>query len=153
LLNVFWESHDPTHQSFGKQYRNVLFYNSAAQKQAAEDSLKAIRAKTSGGIATPIEPAGSFTIAEDYHQKYLLRKSGGIYHDLRARYPDEKDFIASTAAARLNGYLGCNGSGEALQEEINILGLSSASQERLAEYVTTSCGQKFSGVSCPTSGK
>ena len=149
LLDVFWQSHDPTHQSFGRQYRNVLFYASEDQKQAAYDSLEAVKKRTRGAVVTAIEPAGPFTTAEDYHQKYLLRKAGNIYHDLRTAYPDEKAFRESTAAARLNGYLGCNGSAEALNQELESLGLSPASRQRLVDIVTTSCGRKFSGVTCP----
>ncbi len=149
LLDVFWQSHDPTRQSFGRQYRNVLYYNSNEQQQAAFDSLEETKKRTRGAVVTAIEPFGSFTTAEHYHQKYLLRKAGNIYHDLRAAYPHEKDFRESTAAARLNGYLGCNGSPEALNEELGSLGLSPASRQRLVDIVNTTCGRKFSGVTCP----
>jgi peptide-methionine (S)-S-oxide reductase len=44
--------------------------------------------------------------------------------EFRALYPAEADFVASTAAARVNGYLGGYGSLEQLRSEREELGLS-----------------------------
>ena len=43
------------------------------------------------------------------------------------------DFIASTAVARLNGYVGGYGIQEALEENLDSLGLSEAGRIRLLE--------------------
>ena len=84
LLDLFWQCHDPTqlnHQGpdFGTQYRSAIFYHEENQKQAAEASLE--RLEHSGRlrrrIVTAIVPAGMFWEAEAYHQKYLLKNSGG----------------------------------------------------------------------------
>ena len=69
LLKAFWESHNPTQgmrqgNDVGSQYRSVIFYNSPAQKAAAEESRTAYQKKLS-------VPAGEFYFAEDYHQQYL----------------------------------------------------------------------------------
>lgn len=149
LLAGFWESHDPTSQVWNRQYRNVIFTLTATQQEQAERSRTAVAARLHRPIHTAIEPAGTFYPAEDYHQKYLLRQAEGIFRDLQAIYPDAKAFAASTAAARLNGYLGCNGNPAQLQKEIGELGLSPTMQQRLRKYVSTSCKQ-FSGVTCPT---
>ncbi len=53
--------------------------------------------------------------------------------ELSAIYPATDDFIASTAVARLNGYVGGYGEAEALQHELNDFGLSAAGRERLLE--------------------
>ncbi len=50
-------------------------------------------------------------------------------------YPKEADFVASTAAARVNGYLGGNGSAAQLEEDIPRLGLSPEGSRRLLELV------------------
>ncbi len=42
LLEVFWDSHDPTQESYGRQYRNAVFYRSEEQRQAAERTSKTI---------------------------------------------------------------------------------------------------------------
>jgi len=149
LLAVFWESHDPTYQVWSRQYRNAIFALNETQKRLAEESRARLAGRSSEKILTAIEPAGEFYPAEDYHQKYLLRRAEGIFRELRAIYPDEKQFAASTAAARLNGYLGCNGDGDLLEQEIDRLGLSRPMQEQLVKYVSSSCSQ-FRGLTCPS---
>ena len=75
LLALFWQAHDPTQVNrqgpdVGTQYRSAVFYLSEAQKEAAEAS-KAVLVAAGHPIATLIEPAGQFWMAEDYHQQYL----------------------------------------------------------------------------------
>ena len=118
------------------------------QRELAEKSRFEIAARSHEKILTAIEPAGTFYPAEDYHQKHLLRLASSIFQDLRITYPDEKEFIASTAAARINGYLGCNGDPAKLQSELDDLGLSPAMEQRLIKYISSSC-KNFSGLSCP----
>jgi peptide-methionine (S)-S-oxide reductase len=55
--------------------------------------------------------------------------------EFRALYPEEEDFVNSTVAARVNGYLGRNGTLAALQAEIDGLGLPAASREKLLELI------------------
>jgi peptide-methionine (S)-S-oxide reductase len=80
LLKVFWESHNPTQgmrqgNDVGTQYRSVIFYGSADQQAAAEESRIAYQKKLNeagyGEITTEIVPAAPFYFAEDYHQQYL----------------------------------------------------------------------------------
>ncbi len=75
LLELFWQVHDPTQVNrqgpdIGTQYRSAIFYVSEAQKEAAEASRAALVA-AGHPIATLIEPASDFWMAEDYHQQYL----------------------------------------------------------------------------------
>ena len=148
LLDIFWQSHDPTYDVFVRQYTNAIFTMTNAQMEQAQKSLEDIADVIHSKITTYIEPAGIFHPAEDYHQKYLLKEADGLYRELKTIYPDEKDFAASTATAKLNGYLGCNGNPEILAAEMSELGLSPPMQQRLLTYVTTSC-EGFSGLSCP----
>jgi hypothetical protein len=55
--------------------------------------------------------------------------------EFAATYPDPLDFVNSTAAARVNGYLGGHGTLANLQAEIDDLGLSPEAQEALLEIV------------------
>ena len=50
---------------------------------------------------------------------------------MRAHYPDERDFVNSTAAARINGYLDGYGTKEQLAREVDQLGLSQPARKRL----------------------
>ncbi len=77
LLEVFWQTHDPTTLNrqgadAGTQYRSVIFYSDAAQKEKAE-KYKAELDKSGAfndPIVTTLEPMTTFYPAEDYHQNY-----------------------------------------------------------------------------------
>ena len=77
LLDVFWHNVDPTVKDrqfcdAGSQYRTGIFYHDQAQRQAAEASLAALEKSKpfKEAIVTPIQMAGTFYAAEDYHQDY-----------------------------------------------------------------------------------
>lgn len=109
LLQVFAKSHDPFTESGPKQYRNAVFSANEEQLGRAKAFLKALGEREGKEVKTEVELVSSFTPAEDYHQKYYLRQNTDFYRALRERYRSEADFLSSTAAARLNGYLGGNG--------------------------------------------
>jgi peptide-methionine (S)-S-oxide reductase len=136
LLDVFWDSHNPDIRPWSRQYAYIIFYHNEEQKQAAEASRDHEAARLGVPIYTEIVPYSKFTLAEEYHQKYRLQQEPDLLEEFRAIYPYDEDFINSTAVARVNGYLGGNGSLEALLAEIDDLGLSSAAQERLLGMVS-----------------
>ncbi len=87
LLEVFWNSHDPTQLNrqgpdHGTQYRSVIFYHDDAQRQAAEASKSALdqSGRFRRPIVTLIEPAKPFYRAEEYHQQYLAKHGLGSCH-------------------------------------------------------------------------
>ena len=87
LLKVFWACHDPTQLNRqgpdeGTQYRTAIFTYSDAQKTAAEKAKKALSesGKYKKPVATTIEPAQTFYIAEDYHQQYLEKRGLASCH-------------------------------------------------------------------------
>ncbi len=148
LLDVFWASHDPTYEVYSRQYRNAIFYLSEEQRIQAERSRELIEKAKKRPVYSAIEKAGVFYPAENYHQKYYLRQKDKLIEEFKQIYPDDDQFVASTAAARLNGYLGCNGKAEDLKKEVGLLGLSATAQNYLVEYVATACRQ-FKGLTCP----
>jgi len=86
LLEVFWESHDPTQgmrqgNDRGTQYRSGIYYFDDAQHQLATQSLQryegALRDAGYGPITTEILAAPPFYYAEDYHQQYLAKNPAG----------------------------------------------------------------------------
>lgn len=79
LLDVFWKAHDPTQLNrqgpdIGEQYRSVIFYHNETQKKAAEASKRKYQPKHRNRIVTKISKAGPFYKAEEYHQKYEMKK-------------------------------------------------------------------------------
>lgn len=70
ILEIFFATHDPTTKNqqggdYGPQYRSVIFYHNAKQKELAEKSKESHK-----GAVTEIVPFKKFYKAEDYHQNY-----------------------------------------------------------------------------------
>jgi len=124
LLDIFWNSHDPTARNWSRQYQNVAFYQNELQKQQAMSSFAARQKPTKGEILSQILPLRRFYLAEDYHQKYCLKQYHDLMRELTRIYPEEKKFIDSKATTRINAYLGGFGSPEQLDQELDGLGLS-----------------------------
>ncbi|VVB57336.1 Peptide methionine sulfoxide reductase MsrA [uncultured archaeon] len=77
LMLRFFELHDPTQVNrqgpdVGSNYRSAIFYSSEKEKKEAAALISKLNAskKYSKPIATSLEPASTFWVAEDYHQKY-----------------------------------------------------------------------------------
>jgi peptide-methionine (S)-S-oxide reductase len=133
LLEVFWATPNSCERSGKRQYMSAVFYHNEEQKQQALETKDREAARRQQKIGTAILPATTFYLAEDYHQKYLLQQRSDLMREFRAMYPEPKYFVASTAAAHVNGYLGLNGSYQGLQKEIDSLGLSPAGKAALEE--------------------
>jgi peptide-methionine (S)-S-oxide reductase len=78
LLSVFWMAHDPTQvdrqgPDVGRQYRSLILTHDADQSAAAKASKSALVA-AGRPIATGIEDAGDFWMAEDYHQQFFEKR-------------------------------------------------------------------------------
>ena len=78
LLEVFWNTHDPTTLNRqgadeGTQYRSAVFYNDEEQRKIAEQYKKQLEASHvyKNPIVTEISPLINFYPAEDYHQNYF----------------------------------------------------------------------------------
>lgn len=86
LLEVFWESHDPTQgmrqgHDRGTQYRSAIYATSAQKLEEAQASVAQVQTLLSraghGIITTEIKMLETFYYAEDYHQQYLARNPNG----------------------------------------------------------------------------
>jgi peptide-methionine (S)-S-oxide reductase len=138
LLAIFWESHRPESCPWSRQYQAAIFYHNDAQKRLALETRNQVAATIKGEVFTKILPAGEFYMAEDYHQKYFLRRDPVLLNELTGIYPNTRDLVASTAAARLNGYVGGYGNRAELEAELNSLGLSAAGNKELLSLISKS---------------
>ena len=80
LLDVFWNSHDPTTPNrqgpdVGTQYRSAIFFHGDEQQKTAKRSKESLQnsGKYCNEIVTEIKPASTFYKAEEYHQQYLQK--------------------------------------------------------------------------------
>jgi peptide-methionine (S)-S-oxide reductase len=86
LLEVFWQTHDPTTlnrqgNDVGTQYRSAIFYHNDEQKQKAEKYKAELNASGAFNkpIVTEITPFSKFYIAENYHQDYYSNNGSQPY--------------------------------------------------------------------------
>ncbi len=112
-----------------------MFFHNEEQKRLALEKRDHETAKARGKIYTEILPLSEFYLAEGYHQKYYLRQEPLLMKDFTEMYHAGGDFVDSTAAARVNGYIGGYGTCATLRAELNEFGLSPAGNERLLDIV------------------
>ncbi len=86
ILDVFFKSHNPTTlnrqgNDVGTQYRSVIFYQDAKQKEIAERVIQ--KWKESGAydrsIVTEVSPQEVFYVAENYHQNFYDNDPNAAY--------------------------------------------------------------------------
>ncbi|MCI4336699.1 MAG: peptide-methionine (S)-S-oxide reductase MsrA [Thermoplasmata archaeon] len=86
LLAIFFTVHDPTTlnrqgNDMGTQYRSVIFYHDAAQRDVAQQTVTEVQAARiwPGRIVTEVTPFRAFFPAEEYHRDYFRRNPGQGY--------------------------------------------------------------------------
>lgn len=124
ILQIFWDNHNPFGRTWSRQYMSILFYHNEDQRLSVLKSKEALESKMETEVVTEIVPFSDFYLAEDYHQKYYLQGRPELSMEIRAYYPDFRDFIDSTAAARLNGLVAGYGDREFVDAEKDSYGLS-----------------------------
>lgn len=86
LLEVFWQSHDPTQgmrqgNDLGSQYRSAIYCMDQQQLEQAQNSCKHYQARLAAAgrtaITTEIALAPVFYYAEAMHQQYLVQNPHG----------------------------------------------------------------------------
>jgi peptide methionine sulfoxide reductase msrA/msrB len=83
LARLFFEIHDPTQKNrqgpdVGAQYRSAIFYVNDQQKEVAEKLIGILKDK-GYDVVTEVSPAGTFWVAEDYHQDYYAKQGSQPY--------------------------------------------------------------------------
>lgn len=81
LLDIFWSIHDPTSLNRqgadrGEQYRSVIFCHTPEQEHLARLSKQNLErsGKYDKAIATQIQPASTYWLADEDHQQYFEKK-------------------------------------------------------------------------------
>ena len=84
LLEVFFESHDPTTLNrqgadIGSQYRSIILYRTEEQKQLIDQFITSISKHYRSPIVTEISLLSQFYEAEQYHQDYFHTNKSNRY--------------------------------------------------------------------------
>jgi peptide-methionine (S)-S-oxide reductase len=114
---------------------SAIFYHNETQKRLAVASKARVEASTRRKVFSELAPFTEFYLAEGYHQKYWLQHVPEVMGELKAMYPLAEDLTASTAAARINGYLGGYGTLSHLRQEVSSFGLSHTTGDALQRIV------------------
>lgn len=78
ILEIFWVIHNPTTLNAqgadkGTQYRSVIYYYNAEQKQIALSSIAQVQEHFDASVVTEVTSAPEFFVAEAYHQDYFTQ--------------------------------------------------------------------------------
>lgn len=84
LTDVYFGSMDPTQKNgqgpdLGSQYRSIIFFQNAEQKQIIEQKMKELASRYEKPISVEVLPFQKFWKAEAYHQNYERRNPNDAY--------------------------------------------------------------------------
>ena len=135
LLDVFWDSHDECGRVWSAQYKAVLWTHGKKQAEVAKASAAAQRKARGKDLTTAVLPAPVFWIAEDYHQKYNVRRHKALLRAVLGTGYTEEALRNSTAVARCNGWVSGHGSKEQIAAEARRLKLSPEARTELTSIL------------------
>ncbi|MEK3934609.1 peptide-methionine (S)-S-oxide reductase MsrA [Sporosarcina sp. FSL W7-1349] len=119
VLRQFWRNHYPNRGHYkGRQYLSILRYHDDEQLEVIERVKREMEGELGEAIETEIAPFETFTLAEERHQKYYLKRYPTALEQLKELYPDQHLLVDSTFAARLNGFVKGFRTCDSLFEEI-----------------------------------
>lgn len=137
LLDMFWKNHNVLRKDRSTQYRSILFLHNNEQKDRALKKKREWEQVLNGEIQTAMVPYSDFFPAEDYHQKYYLKRFKKAAETLISLYPNHEEFVHSTLTARLNGFVKGYGTWEGLKKETEHWGLKPADHAELIEVLNS----------------
>ena len=134
LARMFFAWHNPCSSPWSTQYRSAAFPRNADQRRILEEAAKDVADSKGKAVKTAIEDFTSFTLAEDYHQKYRLRRIHTALEEFEAMFPTTDAFLGSVAVTKANAYVGGYATSEDLRSDdpakgkLGQLGLSELAQ-------------------------
>ncbi|SDP32880.1 peptide-methionine (S)-S-oxide reductase [Litchfieldia salsa] len=138
LLKVFWENHNPNRALYKeRQYISIILYQNEEQRVLIEKMKSELEYELKEEIQTEVSPCKHFTLAEDYHQKYYLKKYPDAVEKMRTIYPTDDEYFSSTLVARLNGFVKGYGTLTNIKEEIRSWNTSQVNQTKLIDLINS----------------
>jgi peptide-methionine (S)-S-oxide reductase len=132
----FWSSHNPNRGTYkGRQYLSILLFHDAEQKEMIERVKESLENSMENKIDTEISPYQGFTLAEDRHQKYYLKRYPKAMGRLMSYYETHQQMVNATLVARLNSFVKGYGTLAALKEEMTSWNIPGETKEKLVELI------------------
>ncbi len=143
LLERFFEWHNAFRKPYARQYMSAVMLHDEEQKLAW---LKAVteREDAKRKVLSEVQDFSGFTWAEDYHQKYFLRKNRLLALELKSRFPTYEELVNSTAAMKANAILAGHLSPK--EDELKDLGFSAEARSQLLARKKSFLGQIFGSM-------
>lgn len=121
VLRHFWRNHYPNRGEYrGRQYLSILRYHNEQQRKVICQVKQEMEQELGESIETEIAALDHFTLAEERHQKYYLKRYPRALEQLVDLFPENNLLVDSTFAARLNGFVKGFRSRDSLVEEIKM---------------------------------
>jgi peptide-methionine (S)-S-oxide reductase len=133
LFDIYWSNLDPYYPPYSRQYMSIVFYHNDFQKKIAQERKTLSEEKRGKKVYVEIVPYTKFYMAENYHQKYYLQLRKELFEELLERLGSFTNFVNSTSAAKINGYIKGYGTKKKLLEDITEFDLSERGKDLLLE--------------------
>lgn len=134
ILLHFWHNHYPNRDQYkGQQYVSSLRYHNEQQLQMIEQVKIEMEQELGESIETEITLLDHFTLAEQRHQKYYLKRYPKALEQLQSLYSSEESLVDSTFAARMNGFVKGFGTRDQIVTEIQDWPLDENARQQLIE--------------------
>jgi peptide-methionine (S)-S-oxide reductase len=124
LLEIFLLWQKPSREGTPCRRASHIFVKNEFEKRLAQAALERYELCSGNSCETLVSMCKSFHEAEDWYQKYFLRRFPVLMREIKNFYPQERDLIRSTLATRLNGILGQSSLAFNLPEDIELYDLS-----------------------------
>jgi peptide-methionine (S)-S-oxide reductase len=124
LLEIFLLWQKPPQESGLPGGASYIFVKNEFEKRLAQAARERYELCSGNSCETVLSVCKSFYEAESRCQKYFLRTFPLFVEEIRNFYPEEKDWVRSTLATRLNGILGQPSLSFSLPEDIELYDLS-----------------------------
>lgn len=136
ILSIFWSNHNSNRENYrGRQYISLLLYHNENQKETILQIKRELEERRGEEIQTEAAPFHRFNRAEDYHQKYYLKRYPNAMKQLETIFPSEQNLVNSTLAARLNGFVKGFGNLGSLKEEIKQWPIDETARQKQLELL------------------
>ena len=100
LLELYYESVNPVSMNrqggdVGKQYRTGIYYINEDERATIIRSIEKLQRNYKEPIAIEVEALRNYTVAEEYHQKYLDKNPNGYCHISRAKVQKAREAVVN----------------------------------------------------------